>query len=348
MRVGIVSGPRGTVAMGMETAERRLLQALAARRNGVELELRVVGGRAARRHAAALGGRWIPARPGGRARRAWRGLSLVHLAGLDVPPPERTPYVATVHDRAPLHFHDEGRLPACADGLARGAQRVVTPSALTARQLDHDVAVAAERIRVVPLAPGLAVSPALPPLTDAELAALGLRRPFVLRAGGYTARKNVALLLAAWPLVRRATGAQLALAGPAQAARAALLASAPSLDGVAVLDYVPDELLPRLFVSAAAVVSTSAYEGFGLPPLEAMAAGVPVVATRAPFVEEVCGDAALLAEPDAAALAAALCEVLSDEALRSRVRARGLERAAEFTWARTAAGLLAVYAEAAA
>jgi len=343
--VTLISGPRSERPMGLESAERRLLGALRAHPGGPALDLRVVGGRGARRHARALGARWHPAPPGRMPRRAWHAADLVHLVGLDLPPPPRPAFVATIHDLAALCFGDEGDAPPWLAEVARRAARVVTPSRFTAGELGERLGVAPERIRVIPIGPGQPVSPDVEPLTEHELAALGLDGPFVLRTGGYTERKNVGLLLAAWPEVRRRTGAQLALAGPAHAARAKHLAQAPSLDGVVVLDYLPAASMPGLLRAARALVSTSTYEGFGLPPLEAMAAATPVVAVRAPFVEEVCAQAAVLVDPEPRALAEALVRTLEDEAMRERLVAEGLRRAAAFTWPAAASALIDVYRE---
>ena len=339
MSVAFVTGARVEAGMGLETAELRLLGAL---RESGPLDVRVVGGRGARRYARRIGARWYPARPGSSSRLAWRNTDLVHLAGLSVPPPRRGRFVATFYDLSPLSFGDEGELPAWAPETAERAERLLVPTRFVARELERELGVAPERITVFSNGPGYEVSPATVPLPDG---ALGLSRPYVLRSGGYTARKNVPLLLAAWPEIRRRTGATLALAGPPQPARATQLAAAPSLDGVVPLDYVPAPLLPGLVRGAAVLVSPSTYEGFGLPPLEAMAAGVPVVAVRCEAVEEVCGGAALVVENDPAALADAVSQVLEDEELRARLVGAGLERAKEFSWRRSANAVRRVYGE---
>lgn len=339
MTVAFVTGARAAAGMGLETAEARLLGALRAKGS---LDVRVVGGRGAQAYASRIGASWYPARPGRSSRRAWRNADLVHLAGLSLPPPEHGRFVATIHDLSPLHFPDEGLLPLWTAEIAERAAQLICPSEFTASELVARLGVERERITVVPNGPGHDASEA-PSLTADELAELGLRAPLVLRLGGYTGRKNVSLLLDAWPEIRQATGASLALVGPPQAMRAERLAAAPSLVGVSVLDYVPAELVPRLLASAHVLVSTSRYEGFGLPPLEAMTAGVPVVALRTPFHEEVCGDAALLVEDDSEALAAAVVRVADDDELRERLGAAGRDRAPRFSWARSAELLLDVY-----
>lgn len=343
MTVAFVTGGRSEAAMGLETAELRLLHAVRARMIG-GLDVRVVGGRSALRYSRRIGGRWFPALPGRASQRAWAGAVVVHLAGLTIPPPRSVPFVATFHDLCPLHFADEGSLPPWTAEIAERGARLVCPSAFTASELTARLGVEPGRITVVPNGPGNDAASAAP-LTVAELEDLGLHPPVVLRLGGYTERKNVSLLLDAWPEIRGATDASLALVGPPQAARAERLADAPSLAGVSVLDYLPADVVPRLVASAGVLVSTSRYEGFGLPPLEAMTAGTPVVAVRTPFHEEVCGDTAVLVEDDAAALAAAVVRVLADDVLRESLGAAGRVRARQFSWERSAQLLLDVYAD---
>lgn len=337
MNVAFLTGPRSAQPMGMELAERQLLAALHAQPGGPTVEHRVVGGRAARASARAAGARWIPSRGGVTPGYATRGADLVHLAGLELRPPRRGRFVVTVYDLAPLRFGDEGSLPPWAAESVERAELVLCPSRFAASELHELLGVAEEKLRVVGCGTGLDPAQA-EPLAENELREIGIAPPFVLRCGGYTARKNVRLLLEAWRLV--AAEATLVLAGPPQAARNGL---AGLVDGpVVLLDFAPAELLERLLRSAAALVSTSLYEGFGMPVLEALAAGTPVVATRTPFTEEVAGDAAFLVDAEPAAIAGALERVLAGE----RPEGDGRARAASFTWARTARAVAAAYAAA--
>lgn len=306
--------------MGLELAEIRLLEALRTDPQEVSLDVRVVGRRQALRHARSVRGRWVPARPHSLPRRALAGADLVHLLGLDVPPPHRTPFVATIHDLSPLHFDDEVPFPPWLDEVIGGARLLLTPSRFTAGELMKHFGVEAPRIRVFGGAPALDAGDAKP-LSEADLADLGISSPFVLRYGGYTTRKNVPLLLEAWAAVPHGT---LVLAGPPQRPRERILREAPSLERVIVLDYISSGLLARLLRTATALISTSTYEGFGLPPLEALAVGTPVVAVSQPFVRETCGDAAVLVRATPADLAEAVSSLLDPtrraQALRSGVR----------------------------
>jgi glycosyltransferase involved in cell wall biosynthesis len=340
LNVVAVSGPRGPEPMGLELAEIRLLDALRAAHASIGLDIRVVGGRAARRHARRVHGQWIPAPPARPWAAAWHGADLVHLMGLDLPPPKKRPFVAMVHDLSPLHYDDEGTLPPWIDRIAQRAELLLTPSAFTADELHRHLNVPRERVHIIGGAPVLEAAH-VEPLSFAELRRIGVEPPFVLRYGGYTARKNVSLLLEAWAKVPLGT---LVLAGPRQPARNAILAGSSSLERVVVLDYAPQALLAQLLRSAAVLASPSLYEGFGLPPLEALAAGTPVVAVATPVVEEVCGNAAILVANDAGALAAAISRVLIEDELASSLRRAGLDRAVGFQWSRAAADVLRAYA----
>lgn len=336
-----MSGARSREPMGLELAEFSLLEAIRIHADPISIHVRVVGGRGARRHARRIDGRWIPARPHTLPRRATAYADLIHLLGLDLPPPRGKPFVAMVHDLSPLHYDDEGTLPPWLDEISERASFLLTPSEFTASELRQHLGVAGERIRVVGGAPALEARDATP-LLPAELRALGIEPPFVLRYGGYTTRKNVPLLLDAWARVSSGT---LVLAGPPQPARREILAAARSLDRIVVLDYVPSTVLAGLLRSATLLASTSTYEGYGLPPLEAMAAGTPVVAVSTAFTREMCGDAAYLVEPDAEALTQAISRVLQDAGLARGLREAGLARAGNFSWDRVAHGVLSAYAE---
>ena len=323
----------------MELAELHLLEALRAAATDVDVGVRVVGGRSARRYARRLRATWIPAPPATLPSLAVARGDLVHLLALDVPPPRRKPFGAMIHDLAPLRYDDEGKLPAWTEDVVARAAFLLAPSEFTAEELHRCFALPSERVRVIGSGPALVARDA-EPLSPRELRTLGIEPPFILRYGGYTKRKNVPLLLEAWAQVQSGT---LVLAGPPQGVRERILTDAPSLERVVVLDYVSGDLLARLLRSAAALASTSAYEGFGLPLLEAMAAGTAVVAVSTPVAREVCGDAALLVAEDHEAVAAGLRRLLADEELASSLRVAGGRRAAGFTWSKTAGATLDAY-----
>jgi len=158
-------------------------------------------------------------------------------------------------------------------------------------------------------------------------AALGLRRPYVLCVASHTARKNLASLV---PLARG--GIDVVVAG----GQRPQFAAEAGLGPLRLLGHVPDALLPGLYAGAEAFVLPSLYEGFGLPVLEAMASGTPVVAADTSALPDTAGGAARLVEPDPEALREALTTLLGDQDERARLRTLGLERARPFTWERTA------------
>lgn len=161
--------------------------------------------------------------------------------------------------------------------------------------------------------------------------------PMLLYVGADNPRKNLHLLLEAFPSVRAVVGdARLVLAGP--------LTRRDVPTGVHYLGHVSDEQLRVLYARAACVVYPSLYEGFGLPVLEGMAFGAPVITSSVSSMPEIAGDACLLIDPRKRAhLAEALTRVLTDEALGRGLRAAGRVRAQAFSWDRTADATLAVY-----
>jgi glycosyltransferase involved in cell wall biosynthesis len=180
----------------------------------------------------------------------------------------------------------------------------------------------------------------------------GIAPPFVAFSGTIEPRKNLPSLIHAFARIARAEpDLRLVLAGGdgwgAEAVRDAIATS-----GIATRvqrpGYLDDDALTALFRRAVAVVYPSLEEGFGLPALEALACGTPLVSTRGSAIEEIVGEAAMLVTPgDVDALADAIARVVSDEALRARLRADGLARAATFTWERSVAGHLDAYRRAA-
>jgi glycosyltransferase involved in cell wall biosynthesis len=217
--------------------------------------------------------------------------------------------------------------------IARRALHVITDSEFSRAELRELLGL--EHVSVVPGG----VDPAFSPHADAARArsALGLPRPYVLCVASHTARKNLAALAPAARALA-AEGIDVAVAG----GHRPQFAAERGLGDLRLLGHVPDELLPGLYAGAEAFALPSHYEGFGLPVLEAMAAGTPVVAADAPALPETCGGAARLVAPDGEAFRAALVALLGDAAERERLRAAGLERAQRFTWDATARAVDAV------
>jgi glycosyltransferase involved in cell wall biosynthesis len=189
------------------------------------------------------------------------------------------------------------------------------------------------------------------PMEDAEARVrerFGIDRPFVLCVGALQARKNVPLAIEAYArLMGRGTDCELVVAGGDRGGRIDVLDAIlrTRLTGrVHLVGHVEDEELPALYSAARVLVFPSLYEGFGLPALEAMASGTPVVASNTTGLAEAVGDAGLTVDPTSAEeLADALGRVLNDTALRERLIAAGHERAAHFTWARAAGATADVY-----
>jgi glycosyltransferase involved in cell wall biosynthesis len=221
--------------------------------------------------------------------------------------------------------------------LARRARRVITVSEFSRGELAELLGLPPDRVTVVPGG----VESRFTPTADAAAAraTLGLERPYVLCVASHTARKNLAALVPAARALA-AEGIEVVVAG----GHRPQFAAESGLDGLRLLGHVDDALLPGLYAGAEAFALPSRYEGFGLPVLEAMAAGTPVVAAATGALPDTCGGAAQLAPADAEAFAAALTGLLADPTERARLRAAGLARAATFTWERTAREVDAVVA----
>lgn len=298
-------------------------------------------------------------RPAGPARyEAWHRLrrpvvrvpgQVLHAPSLAVPPPGRRPLVVTVHDLVFLH-HPELLTPRGASFHRRGldvarreAAAVVVPSAFGRHELVH-AGFDAERVHVAPH--GVThFGPAIDPAAGAALLARrGVRPPFVLFVGTIEPRKGVPELLAAHAALRVAhPDLGLVLAGPRGWGPAPPLAA----PGVVALGGVDDVTLEALYGAAVVLALPSHYEGFGLPVVEAMARGCPVVVSDAACLPELVGDAGVVVPSgDADALAGALERLVGDDDLRSTHAAAGRTRAVAFTWPASAAAHAGAYAAA--
>jgi glycosyltransferase involved in cell wall biosynthesis len=282
-----------------------------------------------------------------------------HATDHVLPSLRRTATVFTVHDLAFL-VHPETHLRsnraylgALMPRYVATATMVIADSESTRRDVLARYGVAADRVRVVPLGVEPTFAPVAPAQAQARMATrYGLTAPYLLFVGTLEPRKNLHGLIAAYRvLLQRRRDLPLLVIAGAEGWRydeVYRLVQREALSSrVRFLGRVADTDLPALYSAAAAFAYPSLYEGFGLPPLEALACGSPVVCSDRSSLPEVVGDAALLGDPtDVGALAGAIERLLDDAPLRHALRQRGLARAARFTWERTAAATLAVYAEA--
>jgi glycosyltransferase involved in cell wall biosynthesis len=339
---------------------RQLIEALAAVDPGLELSLLPVG---------------VAARPGRRGENAhkllWeqvgvpvlaarRGADLLHVPYWAPPVVTKVPVVATIHDVIPAILPEYRGSPLVAAytrlvGLAaRRARRLIVDSECSKRDLVRAVGVAPERVDVAPLAADALYRP-----LDRAAAAghcrqrWGIELPFLLYVGGNDVRKSVPDLLQAWSLAApKLPEHALVIAGamrnePPFFPDVAGLAARLQLPRLQLLGSVSDTEKHQLLAACTAFVWPSRYEGFGLPPLEAMQTGAPVISSDSSAMPEVVGDAGLLVPTgDVAALAQAMIEVGNDPQLQARHTSSGVARAAQFTWRRTAELTVASYRKA--
>ncbi|MFZ5916778.1 MAG: glycosyltransferase family 4 protein [Chloroflexota bacterium] len=286
-------------------------------------------------------------------------LDLLHVPYWGSPLRPTVPTVVTVHDIIPL------LLPAYRGGplvraytrlvalAARRCDRVLTDSFASQRDIVRRLGIRQERVQAVHLAPDSRFRAAV---DAAALAAVrrkhGLPERYLLYLGGFDRRKNVPVILQAFArLLAQHDAARLVVAGrlpgkdsaffpdPRRFVRELNLGQAVHLTG-----WLPDEDKPALYTGALALVFPSRYEGFGLPPLEAMACGTPVIASTAASLPEVVGEGGLLVPPDDVdALAQAMARLWQDGSLRQVLGRRAWAHAAQFCWAKAARETLAAY-----
>jgi len=290
------------------------------------------------------------------------GVDVFHVPYFAPPLLPRTPTVVTIHDVIPL------RLPLYQAGAkvkaymklvsqaAHNATRIITVSQHAKQDMVDALKIPPERIRVIYEAAGEEYRP----ITDAETLArvrarYGLGERYVFYLGGLDQRKNVPQLVRAFShLYRRLEDPrlQLLVSGNPDKNNGPLfpdprpVGAELGMSGQIIYRFVEEEDKAALYSGASVFVFPSLYEGFGLDPLEAMSCGAPVVCSNRTSLPEVVGDAALTVDPeDLDALVEAMYRVLTDQQLATDMRARSLQRAAQFSWRKAAQETLSVYEE---
>lgn len=263
------------------------------------------------------------------------GVTLFHGTNFAVPYFSRRPTVLTIHDLSPWLN------PAWHSGAGRVRKRSPRMIGLSSMILTLTQAVKQEVIDRFHVTPGrVAVTPLAAP-TAFRPTPRPAAKPYFLFVGTIEPRKNIPMLLEAWREVRGDHNIDLILAGRRRSDFPAIAAE----PGLQVLGETPEAELPGLYTNAIASIYASQYEGFGLPVLEAMQCGAPVIVSRDPALTEVSGGAAIQVS-SAAEMAAAMRALCSDPELRATQSAKSLARAHEFSWRKTAVMTYDVYREA--
>ena len=301
----------------------------------------------------------------GIARLAWTLSRAASRAGVDclhvqyvAPLRYRGPIVLTVHDLGFLHLPDSFPLAlrlalrVLVPRSVAQARRIITDSEFARRDIAARYSVHPDKIVAIPLAAGAGFHPCDSAETAQVLARYDLRPGFLFSLGRLNRRKNLERLLLAHARLRAsgATDAPLVIGGKPDYGAGEVLRRAQlsgSRSTVRWMGLIPDDDLPRFYSGASCFVYPSLFEGFGLPVLEAMACGTPVVTSNRTALPELAGDAALLVDPESVdELTAAIGRVLTDAALAQELGGRGLERSRRYSWAETARRTLAVYRDA--
>lgn len=284
-----------------------------------------------------------------RVQRATGHVDVIHATGVAVPP-RSAPLVVTVHDLAYLHdpsqFTAKGRrfFAQALRLLRRDADLVLCSSQATLQDCIA-AGIPPHKLRLVPL--GVRPAQVHPGDITTTLHRYGLERPFVLSVGTLEPRKNLPALIEAFGRVAaRRDDVDLVLVGATGWHTQIDELVRPLGERARVLGFLPNADRDALYAGAALFCYPSLFEGFGLPVLEAMSAGTPVITSAGTATAEAAGDAGLLIEPkDTAAIATALERLLADPDLAAELAAAGRARAATFSWARTAELTLDAYRE---
>jgi len=287
------------------------------------------------------------------------GVDLLHALAFVTPLLSPCPSVVTIYDLGFLLYPESFKrskrfyLSLFTRLSARRARRIIAISESTKRDVVHLLGVSPERVEVI----YCGIEGAFHPMPQDQVAAFrskrGLPERFILFVGTIEPRKNLTTLLEAYAMLRRDVRDQeignlhLVIGGAKGWFYQDVFARVEELglEGEVMFPgYIPAGELPLWYNAAELFVYPSLYEGFGLPPLEAMACGTPVVASNTSALPEVVGEAGLTVDPlDVEGLAEAMRRVLGDEAFRQEMRERGLRRAEGFSWTKTAQETVQVY-----
>ena len=280
-------------------------------------------------------------------------LALIHFPHYNLPLIKPGHFVVTVHDLFPFQFPEihSGPLPRTVNQMlmrnaVRRAERIITPSQATALAVKESFAESADRVLAIPEAADDRFTSRRDPEAEAAWQIrLGIRPPYVFYLGQWKAYKNLPLLLEAFRRVSRThPAAQLVIAGDDSRHLEVRRGAATLPEGSVVLPgRLPESAVPDLYRGAAMVVLPSRAEGFGLPVIEAMACGVPVICSDLPVLREIADGVAVFCDPnDPAAFADAITAMLDAPGNGSR-RQLGIERARTFTWERAARQTVEAY-----
>jgi glycosyltransferase involved in cell wall biosynthesis len=283
---------------------------------------------------------------------------VVHFPNFNVPLLQRTPLVLTLSDLIYYIYpqacpswigHQYARFMIRA--AAKKASRIITLSEHSKRDLIRHLGCPPEKIAVVyPAIDSEVFRPQDSASVEVVKRKFGIQRPYLFYTGNHEPRKNLERLVHAFRRIPNRRNFQLVLGGRVGRRHQAFYASIADLvatDEVILSGEIPEPDLPLLYAGAELFVFPSEYEGFGLPPLEAMATGVPVACSGATSLPEVVGDAAALFDPGSAGeMAAAMNRVLSSKQLASELREKGFERIRRFSWASAAQQIMHIYEQA--